>query len=554
MIQRKGKTKVVTGPTQKVSQNKGSKNLSKSRRKSASLVATAIFSFVLFILLCGFYVYQLNHVVSTSGDDTNPSLRRGNSVQNEQMSHFNLVELPSSSENFYASIPKAEQLTLETLAGTPSIAGVVAILQKFLSSMHNSQKELSEKFGTNPAEIIETFFDHTSNYLAPLDDAYRGRPIFDIREDDSIFMSIAAYREHLLDQTLRYAFDNAANPDKLFIGAVVQNCFGLGGGDLPCRTGVEVVGTNAAGKPRTQVSDAPPDVNGIQTFCENPVYKKYCDANQLRVLYVDENEALGPAMARYFASKLWGGETFFVQVDSHLEFAKDWDTKYVEEVKATKNYPKSVLSAYPPGFGGKIGLDTLGSKLCTCEFSTSGIESQIIRINSGSRYHKYDDRPKQIAFMAAGFFFARSEFLVDVPFDPYLPWCFMGEEITLTMRAWTSGWNIYAPRLNLIAHQYRPGRMGLPKFWESVQRTWHQPGMNTKIQLRLIQRIKNIVLYPDMTAEIIESQGDSIVLSEAQHYGLGTERTGEEYLELANINMETHQCGHMNWCHQGELE
>ena len=33
----------------------------------------------------------------------------------------------------------------------------------------------------------------------------------------------------------------------------------------------------------------------------------------------------------------------------------------------------------------------------------------------------------------------------------------MGEEIALSMRAWTHGWDIYAPRQNLIAHQYRPG-------------------------------------------------------------------------------------------------
>jgi hypothetical protein len=36
----------------------------------------------------------------------------------------------------------------------------------------------------------------------------------------------------------------------------------------------------------------------------------------------------------------------------------------------------------------------------------------------------------------------RSEFLIDVPFDPYLPWIFMGEEIALSLHAWTHGWDI----------------------------------------------------------------------------------------------------------------
>jgi GT2 family glycosyltransferase len=52
------------------------------------------------------------------------------------------------------------------------------------------------------------------------------------------------------------------------------------------------------------------------------------------------------------------------------------------------------------------------------------------------------DKPYQTAYIAGGFFFVRSEFLIDVPFDPYLPWIFMGEEIALSLRAWTHGWDI----------------------------------------------------------------------------------------------------------------
>jgi hypothetical protein len=57
---------------------------------------------------------------------------------------------------------------------------------------------------------------------------------------------------------------------------------------------------------------------------------------------------------------------------------------------------------------------------------------------------------------------------MDMPFDPYLPWIFMGEEIALSLRAWTHVWGIYAPRKDYIVHQYRLGSMGLPKFWENT--------------------------------------------------------------------------------------
>jgi hypothetical protein len=188
--------------------------------------------------------------------------------------------------------------------------------------------------------IIDSYFHLTHDTLHPFEEAYRGRTIFPIREDeDSIFVSLAAFREHLLGQTLKSAFDQADRPDRLYIGAIVQNCFGLNG--TVCRTGLQVIGKNAAGQDQVKVSDAPPDKNGIEEFCTDPNYRRYCDDGQVRAVYLHDTDALGPATARYYASKLWGGETFFMQMDSHLEFAQHWDTKYKDEVRAAKSYPKA---------------------------------------------------------------------------------------------------------------------------------------------------------------------------------------------------------------------
>lgn len=71
-------------------------------------------------------------------------------------------------------------------------------------------------------------------------------------------------------------------------------------------------------------------------------------------------------------------------------------------------------------------------------------------------------------FIGAGFFFAHSSFLADVPYDPYLPWVFMGEEILVSLRMWTWGYDIYSPTRNVLSHLY--GRKHLPKFWETVNR------------------------------------------------------------------------------------
>ena len=457
----------------------------------------------------------------------------------------------------FAEVENGDKLVDDLLHNNkPTIAGIVHYFNQYLKKLHVQNKELSQKehrskTGENIDEkgMVKAYYDLTSEIMDPFEDAYRGRTIFPVRDDGSIFVSLAAFREHLLAKTMMSAYDHAKNPDKLFMGAVVQNCFGLDG--VTCKTGIQVVGTLPNGQPKTSVSPAPPDSNGIEEFCTHEDYKKYCENGQVRVLYVHDTDALGPQTARYYASKLWGGENYFMQMDAHLEFAPEWDDYYINEMKLSKNYPKSVLSAYPPGFkeyDGAYKGGTRGERLCGAHFSKNGVENEILRIEQLGLTPWEAEFPTQIPYIAAGFFFAHSHFLRDVPFDPYAPWCFMGEEIALSMRAWTHGWNIYAPRKNVIAHQYRPGRLGLPKFWESVGRDSGRGSLNTRLQKHVIRRVKHMLSYPGDSREKIEQQGDGICLHNYEHYTLGDERRLEDYLQWTKINPTKRETGKLEWC------
>merc|ERR1719343_2022346 len=219
----------------------------------------------------------------------------------------------------------------------------------------------------------------------------------------------------------------------------------------------------------------------------------------------------GPSMARYYASKLWGGENYFMQIDAHLRFAHEWDAKYITDAKLTMNYPKSILSAYPPGFeqlrfipksmnidpstvNNETVIESPGCRLCHCGVPKG--KNPIIHINQSQSYKGNEIRPSQTPFLGAGLVFSHGDFLRDVPFDPYLPWTFMGEEILLTMRAWTAGWNIHAPRKNLIIHQYRPGKLGYPKFHGSLANFWGKNFNTHLLQRHTIRRIKSLCGYP----------------------------------------------------------
>lgn len=358
----------------------------------------------------------------------------------------------------------------------PTIAGIAAILYRFLKALHASNQRLSQRlqdrnYRFDATDLRTTYYRLVQEYLLPLEDAYRGRSLFPIRTDDSIFLSVAAFREHLLDETLSSAFGSASHPDKLFVGVVVNNCFS---GD--CQDGVYVAGKDKNGRDKLKKLDhGIPDRNGVELFCRNITFAKYCENGQVRALYVNETDALGPAPARYYNSKLWGGETYFCQVDAHLHFANGWDELYVKDLKLAKSYPKAILSTYPPSF---INFRqeppyTPGTRLCRCRIRQE--EDFIPRVEMEGRSSENETRPTQMPFVGAGFFFAAAQFLVDIPFDPFLPWLFMGEEVALSVRAWTQGWNMYAPRSNLIGHQYRPVRT-LIHSWHSLPRS---PSRNT---------------------------------------------------------------------------
>ena len=122
----------------------------------------------------------------------------------------------------------------------------------------------------------------------------------------------------MLANTLTELFTHASKPESIIAGVVQQNCV------VKCKTGVQVV--SKPGEPvRTKVSDAPADADGVADFCASAVGQPHCRAGRVRVLRVNETESLGPAFARYLASKLWLGEQFYVQIDAHMWARDAWD-------------------------------------------------------------------------------------------------------------------------------------------------------------------------------------------------------------------------------------
>jgi hypothetical protein len=232
--------------------------------------------------------------------------------------------------------------------------------------------------------------------------------------DGRIFVGIAAYRDPDCQWTVKDLFDKAVRPDRVFVGICWQL---IPGRDDDCR--------------------------GLRT---RPGQVREATFHATR-------ESRGACWARHQVQKLWRGEEYFLQIDSHCRFEPGWDARYIEMLRACPS-PRPVLTTYPAGFEPP---DKLGTKRITYmtadRFHDTGV---LINSSWTTDMRAAPSAPVPTALLAAGQVFAPGRIVEEVPYDPYI--YFQGEEISMAVRLWTHGWDLYLPNDCLLYHDYTAGR------------------------------------------------------------------------------------------------
>ena len=245
--------------------------------------------------------------------------------------------------------------------------------------------------------------------------------------DDSIFVSIASYRDEECPKTILNLYKRAKHPNKVFVGICQQN----NDGDTDCFEGLFGSGNNV------------------------PI-------NNVSIIRVPHTVAMGPTYARYLCSTLWNKQTFYLQIDSHTQFVQDWDEICIRSVKeGEKRLPlddelnnEVVLSYFPKAnYNKKERTDsTINDTLpYTCRAS---VKDHGITMGGAYETTHFKKFPLVIKGVAGGMIFLRSKFLKDIPYDPWLNYVFEGEEMLLSARLWTHGYTMIAPMKNVCFHLY----------------------------------------------------------------------------------------------------
>lgn len=298
---------------------------------------------------------------------------------------------------------------------------------------------------------------------------------------EKIFIQIAAYRDPELVPTLRDCISNADHPENLTFGIAWQH--------------------------------AQEDTwDNLNEFKNDP---------RFTILDIPHLQTRGTCWARYQIQQYWNGEDYTLQLDSHHRFEKGWDTLLIGMVKDLQNagHAKPLLTAYVSSYDPKNDPHGRVKDPWWLTFDRFTPRGAMFFIPAVVPDWQNRTLPYPSRFYSAHFAFTLGQFCKEVPHDPnYL---FHGEEISIAVRAYTWGYDLFAPHKPVVYHEY--SRQHRPrKSWDDI----NQWGVWDDLSHARNRRLLNI----DDERNLNEDFGK---------FGFGPHRTQEEYEEYAGIKFNT---------------
>jgi hypothetical protein len=232
-------------------------------------------------------------------------------------------------------------------------------------------------------------------------------------------------------------------------------------------------------------------------------------SKDVETLTIANTESKGACWARYYTNLMYRDERYVFQIDSHTRFAQDWDLTMIDLLKSAPA-EKPVVSSYPPMYW---------RDKATHEIKFGGSEPLVIKMTKfvadgtvcfEPEAMKITTKLQRARVLAGGLLFTYGQFVREIPYDPELYFC--GEEISMSIRAWTNGWDLFHPSIAPIYHHY--SREGLPHHWDDAGNWGH-------LNARAINKVVSML------------RGEKV-----EKCGFGTTRSLAEYEAFAGIDFK----------------
>lgn len=250
--------------------------------------------------------------------------------------------------------------------------------------------------------------------------------------------------------------------------------------------------------------------------------EKYLNDGRFIIIDIPYKESLGVCWARNQIQQHYNGEKYTLQLDSHHRFVKNWDVELIKMVKdlQKKGYKKPLLTAYASSFNpdnDPAERNNIPWKMNFDRFTPEGV---VFFLPAAIDNFKELKEPISARFYSAHFAFTLGKFCEEVQHDPN--YYFHGEEISIAVRAYTYGYDLFHPHKVIVWHEYT--RRGRTKHWDD-DTNWRYINDRTFPLLKILLGIDNT----DNSEERRRVLGK---------YNLGKERTLQEYEKYSGIRFK----------------
>lgn len=297
---------------------------------------------------------------------------------------------------------------------------------------------------------------------------------------NKIFISIASYRDPELIPTIEDCIKNASNPKNL------------------------VFAISREFHPDDKFDDL----------------SKYKKRKSFKIIETPWDKSLGVCRARHNLQKLYDGEEYYLQLDSHHRFIKGWDTEVKSIFKSLvkRGHEKPILSSYLPSYDPDVKGENKMDDVWRTYIDRFMPEGPIFIFPESIDGWKNKKEPEQARFLSGHFIFCNGTFVDEVPYDPDL--YFHGEESSLAVRAYTHGYDLFHLPKPLAWHHYT--RAGKKRHWDdSIQ--WGS------LNLKSFNKYRKLLGM------------DGLKRSNFKKYGLGKVRSLSDYEKYAGIRFKDRQ-------------
>ena len=284
-------------------------------------------------------------------------------------------------------------------------------------------------------------------------------------KNNKIFIQIASYRDPELVPTINNCIENSDNPENLTFGICWQHD-------------------------------------------ENEDLSKYLNDTRFKIISIHYSQSKGCCWARHKIQQLYNNEEYTLQLDSHHRFVKGWDTilKNMHSQLKQKGVSKPLITAYLPSYDPENDPNKRVDTPWKIVFKRITEDKQVLFIPSNINKHHLLKQPIGARFYSAHFTFADGKFVTEVPHDPEL--YFTGEEMSITVRAYTHGYTLFHPHIIIAWHEYT--RKNRPKHWDDDKEWWKK--------------------------DVSSKQHYLSIFTNKGKYGIGSEKTVEDYIKYSGIN------------------